>query len=283
MAVEIDASAAVTYAASHGAEALVIARAGTVVEEWFAEGWSADRAHALYSGTKSFWGPAAVCAQEDGVLQLDEPVVHTIDEWRDDPVKARVTLRMLLSLTAGYGFGGLGGRVPPYARALTMELRKEPGSTFTYGGIPLQVFGAVLARKLATQGLTPHEYLRERVLKPAGVAIERWKELPDGTDPLPTGAFVSARDWLAYGRYILEQYDRFAECFHGSPANARYGLGWWLGARNAPSDLAYASGSGGQVLYVVPSLTLVIVRLGRKQIAHETFLKRLFPTEGIAK
>jgi|HubBroStandDraft_5_1064220.scaffolds.fasta_scaffold17602_2 CubicO group peptidase (beta-lactamase class C family) len=283
MAVEIDASAAVTYAASRGAEALVIARNDTIVEAWFAEGWSADRAHALYSGTKSFWGPAAVSAQEDGLLQLDEPVADTIEQWRADPQKSRVTLRMLLSLTAGYGFGGLGASVPPYDRALAIPLKNVPGTRFTYGGIPLQAFGAVLACKLTTRGSTPHEYLRERVLKPAGVAIDRWKELPNGTHPLPTGAFVSANNWLAYGRYIVLQCDRFAECFHGSHANAKYGLGWWLGAKSAPSDLVYASGSGGQALYVVPSLSLVIVRFARKQIAHEPFLKRLFSTEGTAR
>lgn len=276
MAVEIDASAAVTYAASHGAQALVIARDGTTVEEWFAQGWGADRAHALYSGTKSFWGPAAVCALEDDLLRLDEPVADTIDEWRADPQKSRVTLRMLLSLTAGYGFGGLGASVAPYDRALETPLKNAPGTRFTYGGISLQVFGAVLARKLADRDLTPHEYLRERVLQPAGVTIDRWKELADGTYPLPTGAFLSANNWLAYGRYIVANSDRFSKCFAGSDSNPRYGLGWWLGAKSAPPDLVYASGSGGQALYVVPSLTLVIVRFGSKTIAHETFLKRVF-------
>lgn len=276
MPVGIDTAQAAAYAASHGAEALVIEQNGTIAEEWFADGWNGDRAHALYSGTKSFWGPAAVCAQEDGILRLDEPVAESIAAWRADAQKSQVTLRMLLSLTAGYGFGGLGASVPAYEPALTMDLRNQPGTKFVYGGIALQVFGAVLARKLAPQKLTPHEYLRERVLQPAGVTVERWKELPDGTHPLPTGAFLNAKNWIAYGRYIVAERDRFAPCFNGSAANSHYGLGWWLGARNAPADLAYASGSGGQALYVVPSLTLVIVRFGRKTIAHETFLKRLF-------
>ena len=54
---------------------------------------------------------------------------------------------MLLDLTAGYGFGGLGSAVPTYARALDI-LENTPGSTFTYGGIPLQVFGAFLTERL---------------------------------------------------------------------------------------------------------------------------------------
>ena len=164
MRVEMDARGAVAYAASHGAEAILIAREGAIVEGWFADGWNADRAHGLYSGTKSFWGPLALCAQDDGLLHLDEPVVQTIHEWRGDSQKSRVTLRMLLSLTAGYGFGGLGASVPAYERALAMPLRNEPSTRFVYGGISLQVFGAVLARKLAPHGQTPHAYLRERIL-----------------------------------------------------------------------------------------------------------------------
>lgn len=276
MTVEIDSAAAVAYAASHGAEALVIARDGETVEAWFADGWNADRAHALYSGTKSFWGPLAICAQQDGLLQLDEPAGATIAQWRDDPVKSRITPRMLLSLTAGYGFGGLGASVPQYERAVGIPLKNTPGSRFVYGGISLQVFGALLARKLVHRKQTPHDYLRERVLQPAGVSVETWRELPDGTRPLPTGAFLCASDWLAYGRYIASHRAQFSECFTGSIANPRYGLGWWLGARNAPQDLVYASGSGGQALYVVPSLDLVMARFGRKTIPHETFLKRAF-------
>ena len=159
----------------------------------------------LYSGTKSFWGVAALRAQDEGLISLDDPVAATFPAWSEDPWKRRVTPRMLLSLTAGFGFGGLGSSVPLYERALAMDLKTEPGSTFAYGGIQLQVFGAVLARKLTPLGLTPQQYLAARVLEPAGVRIATWRSLVDGTQPLPTGASVTARDWLAYARYVLRE------------------------------------------------------------------------------
>jgi CubicO group peptidase (beta-lactamase class C family) len=106
--------------------------------------------------------------------------------------------------------------------------------------------------------------------------VASWRSLKDGTHPLPTGASLRAMDWLAYGRYVAEKRERLAPCFKGSAANARYGLGWWLGARYAPEDLVYASGSAGQALYVVPSLDLTIVHFGASaSFRHETFLKRL--------
>ena len=271
----MDVEAALAYARKHQLQAFAIERDREIVAQEYGAAFSAEAPHPLYSGTKSFWGVAAIYGQRDGLLQLDELVADTIESWKEDPWKRRVTLRMLLSLTSGFGFGGLGSAVPPYPRALEMQLKNEPGTTFTYGGIPLQVFGAVLARKLSPK--TPHRYLHERVLEPAGVRVAFWRKLADGTQPLPTGASVSAADWLAYGRFVMRERTALAECFAGSSANARYGLGWWLRAPGAPDDLFYASGSGGQALYVVPSLKLIAVHFGKSaSYKHETLLKRLF-------
>jgi CubicO group peptidase (beta-lactamase class C family) len=271
------ASSALAYARSHGLHAFVIAHGDDLLAQEYGDGFDRLTPHPLYSGTKSFWGVAALYACADGLLTLDEPVAETIDAWRDDAWKRRVTIRMLLSLTAGFGFGGLGASVPTYERALAMPLRDEPGVRFTYGGLPLQVFGAVLARKLASRKLTPHGYLRERVLEPARVRVASWRTLSDGTHPMPTGASLCADDWLEYGRFVLAKRAFLNPCFEGSAVNARYGLGWWLGARGAPPDLVYASGSAGQALYIVPSLELTVVHFGKSaSYRHEAFLKRIF-------
>lgn len=257
--------AASAYADKHELHAILVDRSSDIVCERYANGYDAHKPHALYSGTKSFWGIAAIEAAREALFQLDDTVVDT------------ATVRMLLNMTAGYGFGGLGSAVPPYDKALATPLKTIPGQTFTYSGIPLQVFGAFLAGRLGATGLTPHEYLRERVLEPAKVRIAAWRELSDGTHPLPTGVQLTARDWRSYGRYVLEHRAKYADAFVGSAANARYGLCWWLGAAGAPRDLFYASGSAGQGLYVVPSEDLVIVHFGKSaSYKHEAFLKRFF-------
>jgi CubicO group peptidase (beta-lactamase class C family) len=267
---------AVTYHERHKPQALLVARDGDLVVEAYDNGLTVGKPHALYSGTKSFWGPLAILAQREKLLELDETVGATFPAWRDDPVKKKVTLRHLLTLTAGIGFGGLGNAVPVYEKALVTLLRDPPGTKFTYGGIPLQIFGAVLAQKLAPQKLTPHDYLRERILNEAGVEIASWRKLADGTQPLPTGAFLAAQNWLRYGRSVLQRRDEFAECFKGTTANPRYGISWWLAPPGAPPDTIYASGSGGQALYIVPSQRLVAVRFGNGgSYNHGAFLKRL--------
>lgn len=271
----MNVDAALAYAERHTLHALVVQRGAGIVAEHYAHGWDAETPHALYSGTKSFWGAAALAAQEDGLLALDEPVARTVPAWNAGE-KARVTLRMLLQLTSGIGFGGLGSAVPSYEKALDAPLKDEPGTRFTYGGIPLQVFGAVLARKLAASGRNPHGFLRARVLEPAGVHVASWRTLKDGTQPLPTGAFLTAREWLRFGAFVRDRYALLAPLFEGSPANPRYGLTWWRSPLDAHPGVVYASGSGGQALYVIPSAGAAVAKFGASSsYRHETFLTRL--------
>ncbi|HEV3086501.1 MAG TPA: serine hydrolase domain-containing protein [Candidatus Elarobacter sp.] len=276
---------ALAYAEKHALHALVVQRGDEIVLERYGGGYDAAKPHALYSGTKSFWGVLAVAAQDDGLLDIDEPVARTFPAWVDG-AKARVTLRHLLQLTSGIGFGGLGAAVPEYDKALATALKDEPGEKFTYGGIPLQVFGAVLARKLAPRGLTPHAFLRERILDPIGLHVASWRSLKDGTQPLPTGAFIAAREWLKYGLLVRDggtwekkqvvAAESLARCFRGSAANPRYGLGWWLSPLPGVPDIVYASGSGGQAMYVIPSAGTVAVRFGgSSSYKHDAFLKKL--------
>ena len=76
-------SPALDYARKHALDALVVARGETVLLEEYGAGFNRDVPHALYSGTKSFWGVTALYARDDALLELDEPVADTIAAWRD--------------------------------------------------------------------------------------------------------------------------------------------------------------------------------------------------------
>ena len=282
---------ATTYAQRHGLHALLVLQGDSIVAERYGDGWDASKPHALYSGTKSFWGVLAVAAEADGLLALDEPVAATLAEWSLDARKRRVTLRQLLQLTSGIGFGGLGSAVPTFERAAAVELKDEPGVRFTYGGIPLQVFGAVLARKF---GRAPQALLHERILDPIGLVVARWRTLADGTQPLPTGAFLTAPEWLKFGRLVRDggrwngaaivAPDVLARCFRGSAPNPRYGLGWWLDPIAGAPGIVHASGAGGQALYVIPAADAVVVKFGDSpSYKHEAFLTRLLDVPAASK
>src|SRR5438270_12237917 len=74
---------------------------GRTVFEHYANGGSARGRWPIFSGTKSFWGIAALAAAHDGLFRLDDLVSDTITEWKNDPRKSRITIRQLLSQTDG--------------------------------------------------------------------------------------------------------------------------------------------------------------------------------------
>src|SRR5688572_1537447 len=89
--------AAAAYSEENGGVSMLVWRDGEIIYERYAGGSSADDAHNLYSGTKSFSCAIAVSAASEGLLTFDELVADTIPEWAGDPQKSQITLRQLLS------------------------------------------------------------------------------------------------------------------------------------------------------------------------------------------
>lgn len=304
---------AAAYNADHDGVSLLVQVDGKVVFEDYPNGGDAAAAHELASGTKSFWGLAAVAAAKDGLLDLDEKVATTIEEWKDDPKKSGITIRQLLTLTSGLGGGSI-GRPPAYKDALDTETKAEPGEKFQYGPSPYQVFGEVLRRKLASKNEGPLDYLKRRILDPIGLEYASWRRGSDKQPHLPSGASLTARQWIKLGELVrlrgvhgdkaILDPDLLDECFVGTKANPCYGLTWWLarpidpelrksipllrrstdlepGKNGVPDDLVMAAGAGDQRLYVSRSLKLVVVRqTGRvlslkRGFSDQDFLSRL--------
>jgi CubicO group peptidase (beta-lactamase class C family) len=293
-----DLRAAADYSATHRGVSFLVMKDGRVLLEDYPNGGSADRAWELASGTKSFSGILAVAAAEDGFLKLDEKASLTLQEWRNDGVKAQITLRQLLSLTSGLG-GGRVGRAPSYAEAIQAKVTASVGNSFSYGPTPFQVFGEILRRKLSPRWPGPLDYLKARVLDPAGVAVGSWRHGRDGQSLLPAGARLSARNWARFGELIrrggsiddpkapggsrrLLDPALLDQCFIGTSANPAYGLSFWLnrpvpaekkaqipvlsratdlaGQPELPADLVMAAGAGDQRLYISRQRGVVIVR-----------------------
>ncbi|MEW5869766.1 MAG: serine hydrolase [Chloroflexota bacterium] len=298
---------AAEYNAANDGISMLVMQNGQVIFEDYPNGGRADRPHELASGTKSFNCAIAVAAAADGLLDLDERASDTLTEWQNDPAKAYITIRQLLSLTSGLQTGGENGRVPSYAEAIQAPLVDEPGSKFTYGAVPFQVFGEIMRRKLQPSGQSPLDYLEARVFDPIGLQVGRWRKDADGNPHLPSGAFLTARQWAKYGELVrlggswqgqtLLPYDLLEQCFQGTPANPAYGLTWWLNAEVAPElraaipqltaatdvtwgvpgipeDLVFAAGAGKQRMYVSRQLNLVVVRQAEGILASLTGLQR---------
>lgn len=244
---------AVDYSRRLGGDALLVSLRGRILCEDYAAGAGPDQPHRLASGTKSFWGVAALAAVEDGLFGLDDLVSATITEWRNDPDKSRIRVRQLLDFTSGLDpatdrLQGRPEQSDKFATVLGIRGQAAPGHSFAYGPSHLFAFGLYLERRLAAAGKDPDpvHYLKARVLDPIGLRMGPWQTDAAGHPVMPSGAHVAPREWLEFGELVanggswhgrrIVSPDLMRELFQGSAANPAYGLTFWLNRGAAPGQ-----------------------------------------------
>src|SRR2546428_4788795 len=146
-----DCARAAKYSESRRGVSMLVMQNGRMIFEHYANGGSANRRWPIFSGTKSFWGIAALAAVQESLFRLDDPVSDTITEWKSDPRKSQITIRQLLSQTDGIEGASHLQRASIRDRnvmAIALPSAAEPGSAFIYGPSHLQIFSELLRRKL---------------------------------------------------------------------------------------------------------------------------------------
>lgn len=183
----------------------------------------------------------------------------------------------------------------------------EPGSEMRYSnpGIALLTYCVTASLTNAVQK-DVRSLLRERVLRPIGVQDSEWSAGYGKTsvvDGLPLvgswgGAAFTARAAARVGRLMLRQGDwdgrrilspeavRETTADAGTPGPC--GIGWWSNNEGdcpkLPRDAFFGSGAGHQILLVIPSLKMIVVRFGatlaqtdtRPKSYHEPYRLYLF-------
>jgi CubicO group peptidase (beta-lactamase class C family) len=233
--------AAQKYSAARRGLSLLVLQDDRIIYEAYSNGFGPDRVTSIYSGTKGFWCAAAAAAEEDGILDLDDPVKNTITEWQDQPDKANIRIQDLLHFTAGIEpVFALHGKTISDRNAYSIRRPavRSPGQSFMYGPSQLQIFCEVLRRKLLARRLTPRTYLSRRILRPLGIGEVDFREDSAGNPLLASGFKLTARQWSAlgllvlhkgkYGRRQLVSSDSISECWRGTRANPMFGMGFWL-------------------------------------------------------
>ncbi|MCM8785273.1 MAG: beta-lactamase family protein [Candidatus Omnitrophica bacterium] len=296
-------------------ECMIIMYDGNIIFEKYTGKGSPDRLQWLASGSKSFVGIVAAAGVEDGIINLDDKVSEVIEEWKNDPLKSRITYKHLLNLTSGLS--------PDLKNILNLTWKdlvnvpsvETPGKKFRYGGVSHNIFAYAFQLKLKNE--TFESYLKRRILDPLSVKIEYKMKFKDGNPQVAGGAYMTGRDWAKFGEFIrldgtingkkIIDSKVLSECFKGSEVYPIYGLTWWLigkidhknanlitnliidsvgwrklsRLKSIPQDLVAACGAGGQRLYIIPSLKIVIVRLGDlttkdKKFKDSEFLSLIF-------
>src|SRR5256886_15860844 len=150
-----DCARAATYSENRRGVSVLVMQNGRTVFEHYANGGSVSGRWPIFSGTKNFWGIAALAAAHDGLFKLDDPVSDTITEWKSDSRKSQITIRQLLNQTDGIEGASRLQRASirdRNAMGIRLPTIAGPGSAFIYGPSHLQIFSELLRRKLKSRG-----------------------------------------------------------------------------------------------------------------------------------
>lgn len=299
---------AARYSRNTGGTVLIVSRAGKPDATFYEPGYHPRSPVPIFSITKTL--TALTC------MSLRHPSLETavLAAGGREPI----TLRQLLSQTSGIspGYENLYKKRLPDVRKAAASLPEDsaPGERFAYGPSHYELVGRALNPSdalpdSARQSLTGF-------LNKLGIHPLDWRTDRRGHIYLSAGAILTPEDLLKIGRFVLAcgkgsgaPNAKFKAAFAGSQANPAYGLGFWLNhaagnarARDiedaigahltredwsrmslsnlAPRDLVCMAGSGGQRVYVIPSLGAVIVRLGHpSKFKDPAFLQALFSSK----
>lgn len=285
---------------------LVVQWRDTVVRERYWRGAGPDRPTNIKSASKSVLSAVVGAALADGHLESVHQTLGEllVAETRGlEPAKQAITVADLLSMRAGLestSFDNYGAWVSSrnwvraaLARPLVAP-RGEEGGPMIYSTGSSHLLSAVIAR--ATR-MTTHRYAQRRVFAPLGLTLPGWTTDPQGIHFGGNEMRMSPRAMLAFGTMYLKR-GRAPDGTQVVPAEwvdsswvgrgtsrwsgDAYGYGWWI-RRSGSHTIYYAWGYGGQFIFIVPPLELVVVMTSDADVqrdgGHLDALRRLMTDE----
>lgn len=275
--------------------AVVVVHQGRIVAERYAEGFGPETRFPGWSMTKSVGSALVGVLVGEGRLRLDS--ANLFPAWRGaGDARAAITLGQLMWMSDGLAHdesytptGGatklLFGARDIAATAEETPPRSAPGSTWYYASAASNLISQ-LVREAVGGTLTDYLTFPRRVLFDR-IGMRSAVMEPDATGLFVASSFMyaTARDWARFGLLYLQDGTWNGERilpggwvrYSVTPAPAapvgEYGAQWWLNAGaatdsthrpfpKAPRDFYRAAGFEGQMVGVVPSADLVVVRLG---------------------
>lgn len=259
---------------------VIISRGNDIIFEKYWEPFGPDFLHRMYSVSKSFVSIAIGFLEQEGKVNLDDPIIRYFpEEFQNQPNEymRNTTIRhMLMMSTAKTAQDWFSARTDDRVRFYFENDNPESrpsGTIFEYDSTGSFVMGALVER---ITGMKFMEYLREKLFRKIGVSEEAYcLSCPGGHSWGDSAVLCKATDLWKMARFTLNrgswngeqilnaEYVRKATTkqIDNNPwgitdFNAQgYGYQFWMGY----GDAYWFNGMGGQYAVCVPEKDIIFV------------------------
>ena len=263
----------------HRIKAVVVSLGGKTVFAKAFRGPSVDRTVNIKSVSKTVVATLLGVARQRSVIDsLDQTLGELAPELIPSGASARiasltlqnlVTMQAGLERTSGRAYGVWVNSENWIHHVLSRPFVDEPGGRMLYSTGDTHVLGAVLSQ---LTGRSLYELANDWLGKPLGIKFAPWTRDPQGyylggnemaLSPLhlvKLGELYLANG-VINGQKLLDTnwvQDAFTPRTRSVYSGDGYGYGWFL-RQLADEPAAYARGYGGQVLHVLPKMSLAVV------------------------
>ncbi|MCQ1765418.1 beta-lactamase family protein [Neorhizobium galegae] len=270
--------------AGPGLRAVVVVKRGRIVGEVYSSGFSKDTPLLGWSMTKTVNAAILGTLVRDGKLSLEDK--NLFPQWQGNQ-RGDIRIADLAAMESGLAFNENYGAVADVTRMLYLEpdmanfaadqpLEADPGTRFGYSSGTTVMLSKIWMDRIGDRAAAL-SYPRTALFGPLGMTSTVMETDAAGTFVGSSYMYATARDWARIGlllardgvwngNRILPQ--GFVALMHQANAtsNGRYSkMQTWLPGKNnpgMPADAFFLQGHDGQTITVIPSLDLVVVRLG---------------------
>jgi CubicO group peptidase (beta-lactamase class C family) len=268
-----------------GVHSLLIVRHGYLVTEVYFPPYQQNTRHPAYSMTKSITSAMVGKAIQDGYIKsIQQKAVEffpDIAQDASDPRRKEITIEHLLTMSAGYNTNtmpdlyGKDASFDTVQHILTYNsVLVPPGASFFYdSGLP-HLLSAIIQEGAGT---TLQAYTEQELFQPLGITDYTWDSDPRGITTGATGLMLRPRDMAKFGYLYLhsgewngtqvlpKEWVETSTRVHietkglmNAAEDDGYGYLWWIDSFGGYS----AHGFGGQYIFVLPPLDMVVVFTG---------------------
>jgi CubicO group peptidase (beta-lactamase class C family) len=268
------------FAGTKNTYGMLMLHNGKIVKEQYWNGWDKTNRYPLNSAYKSIVATVTGIAQQEGLLNINDRTSKYLGTgWTTAPLAKEnlITIKHQLTMTTG-----LNENVPDdnCITPACLTYRADAGTSWYYYNAPYRLVQDVVA---AASGKTFFNYSKEKLYDKIGINTAftlNYILYCTTREAARFGSFILRKgEWN--GTQILTDQNYFNAMTNTSQTyNLSYGYLWWLNGKastmapgsnlvfpvslapDAPKDMIMALGKDDKKIYVVPSLNIVVVRLG---------------------